>query len=116
MTNREQEYKDLMVEINECLNTLLYQTETRETPCIVKVTETARRSTPPRVTAPLLGVSGNFSRRLYVVKIPHCGGCKKAISDSEQPNEHRGCITNLFKRNSLAWKKAIYLARPVLSV
>ena len=109
MTNREQEYKDLMVEINECLNTLLYQTETRVPRILVTETPTLRST---RVAVSLLGVSGHFSRRLYVIKTPHCGGCKKVITDSE-PNEHRGCITNLFKRNSLAWKKAIYLARPI---
>ena len=112
MTNPEQEYKDLMVEINECLNTLLYQTETREDSRIVKVPEAITLRSTPRVTASLLGVSGHFSRRLTVFKTPHCAGCKKAITDSD-PNEHRVCITNLFKRNSIAWKKAIYLARPV---
>ena len=110
-----------MVEINECLNTLIYQTatresprtiETREGPRTIETRESLRTIEATRVAASLLGVSGNFSRRLYVIKTPHCGGCKKVITDS-QPNEHRGCITNLFKRNSLAWKKAIYLARPI---
>ena len=105
------EYAGLIVEINKYLKNVLYKTEMIETQA-----PQAHRAQPPqaqraqrtqalRVSGTLPGVSGNFSRRATPVKMPHCGGCKKPVSDEIG---HRDCITKLFKRNKIAWNRAIY--------
>ena len=132
-TQAEKEYADLMIEINECLKTLLYQTDTTESQTQSQtqtqsqsqtqsqtknmsqsVTQSATKSVtktenPKRVAGTLLGVRGRFSRRLITLKTPHCAGCNKPVNDEIN---HRECITAKFKRNSIAWKKATYLATP----
>ena len=104
------EYAGLIVEINRYLKNALYKTEMTETLQIPQAPQAphaqrAQRTQAPRVSGTLLGVSGNFSRRATPVKMPHCGGCKKPVSDEIG---HRDCITKLFKRNKIAWNRAIY--------
>ena len=116
----DKDYADLMVEINLCLKEFLYQTEPEATQAThLKVTQaTHLKATQPKVvSATLPGAPvGSFVRRLPLLKMPHCGGCNNPITDSEYHSvSHRVCITHLFKRNSIAWKKAIYLAPRKLS-
>ena len=99
----ETEYAGLIVEINKYLKNVLYKTEMIETQA-PQATQT-HRAQAPRVSGTLPGVSGNFSRRATPLKMPHCGGCKKPVSDEIG---HRDCITKLFKRNHIAWNRAIY--------
>ena len=103
----DKEYADLMVEINECLKMFLYQTEPE--PQKPQKTQKTQSKKTEWVPAALPGSPGSFVRRLPVLKTPHCGGCKKPITDSEM--SHRDCITHFFKRNHIAWKNAIYLSR-----
>lgn len=67
----------------------------------------AQRPQALRVSGTLPGVSGNFSRRVSPVKMPHCGGCKAPVTSEIS---HRDCITKLFKRNKIAWNRAVYQA------
>ena len=81
----ETEYAGLIVEINKYLKNVLYKTEMIETQGTqapqAHRTQSAQRSQAARVSGTLPGVSGNFSRRATPLKMPHCGGCKKPVSD-----------------------------------